>query len=845
MIWSGFGRTTLGLLAAIGLVSVTSAATVRAEGEPDYSRSGLYLGLGVGIAMEDRHVLPAGDGTRLSATATLPGEAAKPAPVLPAPAVKTVTPAGDAVLVHAPVAENEPLHDSVAAALFKPTALPSAHDIARGACGGTIKAPAKSANAAPLQIYLHQPQDAKAAAALGQRLGGICCEPGKPCAAFAVALDAAGNPVGAARRAPGSFFYPRGKGHGSAPLVDRVYAEEVDESGLVLGVAPRVPADVAYVVCHADQAGAAPADVRSGRCAQSVRALARGKVRVLEAGRGGEAGATARVDLPIAGFAKHAKLQVVAVPAEVPRADSDACPGAEGFESRCDATVVLDAPFVLRDLTAPRVTDVTVSNVDLTTMKISVTLDEPGTAYFAAVPRPRKDSPAPARVPTFAELRDRTFDGAVQFGAIRATPIGMELQTQREARMHGAIVSAWRALGSFRRRLMSGASQDELSAGSAFVSGLKEGHVHDVYVLAEDEASNHATHRPVTRRILTGSVPPVITLQGTDPITIDSLQNGVYDVENVVYSVYQDPGATASDNVDGDVTSQIVVDNPVNTAIPGLYTVTYTVTDTDGNTAVATRDVIVSLTAGWAPVISGEANQISNDIGGLSADEGRFYKGSCCVWRKKCKMSDILYMCSDTEVSDCNLLPASARDPKCAMCSMCDANGGSPTGQTSIITRANKPETMMDFQREACHPKPVFDPELKTRLGERIGWSSYFDPDVQPYKGPKGSLGVVDQHRRFAANDASTINDIPANPNAPLVQAPKFTVCREIQYTCHEFEDHTTKQCLPLDNPNDLNPTTEDHVAVVRQDIGQKQKHLDEKLHRLFTNFFSRRRRST
>ena len=191
------------------------------------------------------------------------------------------------------------------------------------------------------------------------------------------------------------------------------------------------------------------------------------------------------------------------------------------------------------------------------------------------------------------------------------------------------------------------------------------------------------------------------------------------------------------------------------------------------------------------------------------------------------------------------LLPASARDPKCAMCSMCDANGGSPTGQTSIITRANKPETMMDFQREACHPKPVFDPELKTRLGERIGWSSYFDPDVQPYKGPKGSLGVVDQHRRFAANDASTINDIPANPNAPLVQAPKFTVCREIQYTCHEFEDHTTKQCLPLDNPNDLNPTTEDHVAVVRQDIGQKQKHLDEKLHRLFTNFFSRRRRST
>jgi opacity protein-like surface antigen len=52
MLWSGFGRTTSGLLAAIWLFSVTFAVVAQAEGEPDYSRSGVYLGLGVGVAVD-------------------------------------------------------------------------------------------------------------------------------------------------------------------------------------------------------------------------------------------------------------------------------------------------------------------------------------------------------------------------------------------------------------------------------------------------------------------------------------------------------------------------------------------------------------------------------------------------------------------------------------------------------------------------------------------------------------------------------------------------------------------------------------------------------------------------
>ena len=68
-----------------------------------------------------------------------------------------------------------------------------------------------------------------------------------------------------------------------------------------------------------------------------------------------------------------------------------------------------------------------------------------------------------------------------------------------------------------------------------------------------------------------------------------------------VGSDYTDAGATASDNYDGDITDDIVVVNPVDTAVVGTYEVTYNVSDSSSNAAVeVTREVIVenSLTTG-------------------------------------------------------------------------------------------------------------------------------------------------------------------------------------------------------------------------------------------------------
>lgn len=74
---------------------------------------------------------------------------------------------------------------------------------------------------------------------------------------------------------------------------------------------------------------------------------------------------------------------------------------------------------------------------------------------------------------------------------------------------------------------------------------------------------------------------PVLTLNGEPTIAI------------TVGEAYQDPGATAIDDVDGDLTSQIVVDNPVDTSVIGRYSVTYDVVDSAGNLTTVTRTVEV------------------------------------------------------------------------------------------------------------------------------------------------------------------------------------------------------------------------------------------------------------
>ena len=121
------------------------------------------------------------------------------------------------------------------------------------------------------------------------------------------------------------------------------------------------------------------------------------------------------------------------------------------------------------------------------------------------------------------------------------------------------------------------------------VTDKASGDVHTLTYTVTDKAGNAAT---ATRRVTVRDiVAPVITLSGQRELFVP------------LGGAYQEPGFTAQDDADGDLTASVTRAGTVNTASPGVYTLTYTVTDKAGNTATATRQVSVyENSSGGSPV---------------------------------------------------------------------------------------------------------------------------------------------------------------------------------------------------------------------------------------------------
>ncbi len=111
----------------------------------------------------------------------------------------------------------------------------------------------------------------------------------------------------------------------------------------------------------------------------------------------------------------------------------------------------------------------------------------------------------------------------------------------------------------------------ELSATTTYYWKLW---VRDIYGDSVEKTGKYATAE-------VDLIPPVVTLKGDNPLKIS------LGVE------FTDPGATALDNVDGDVSDSIKSSNNVNTMQAGSYKVTYTVQDAMQNEATAERTVTV------------------------------------------------------------------------------------------------------------------------------------------------------------------------------------------------------------------------------------------------------------
>ena len=103
---------------------------------------------------------------------------------------------------------------------------------------------------------------------------------------------------------------------------------------------------------------------------------------------------------------------------------------------------------------------------------------------------------------------------------------------------------------------------------------------------------------------------PLITLLGDAAVTTE------------VGGTYTDAGATASDNYDGDITSSIEQVSTVDTAIVDTYTVTYNVSDANGNAAVeVTRTINVVDTTIPLITLLGDA-AVTIEVGGTYTDAG-------------------------------------------------------------------------------------------------------------------------------------------------------------------------------------------------------------------------------
>lgn len=136
---------------------------------------------------------------------------------------------------------------------------------------------------------------------------------------------------------------------------------------------------------------------------------------------------------------------------------------------------------------------------------------------------------------------------------------------------------------------------------------------------SDNDPGNTSTYNPndndETDIVLPVNTPPVITLVGANPAT------------TTVGTTFVDPGATATDLEDGNLTSSIISTSTVNAMVVGTYDIKYSVTDSGGLSASTTRVVVVSSTTtppiNTPPVITlVGANPFNLTVGDTFVDPG-------------------------------------------------------------------------------------------------------------------------------------------------------------------------------------------------------------------------------
>jgi len=118
--------------------------------------------------------------------------------------------------------------------------------------------------------------------------------------------------------------------------------------------------------------------------------------------------------------------------------------------------------------------------------------------------------------------------------------------------------------------------------GSVVVKGVIDTKKIGTYVVEYSvlDSSGNSTKKSRTVKVVDNRA-PVITLNGLKKVTIEL--NGKY----------YEPGYSAYDNYDGDLTNNVYINGKVNTSKAGIYEIIYGVTDSSGNYSSVSRIVQV------------------------------------------------------------------------------------------------------------------------------------------------------------------------------------------------------------------------------------------------------------
>lgn len=166
-------------------------------------------------------------------------------------------------------------------------------------------------------------------------------------------------------------------------------------------------------------------------------------------------------------------------------------------------------------------------------------------------------------------INRQTFDPNSQIVDLIITAFGARGSVEMSFSNNNADWSPWETFAATKNWNTS----DPIYGGSESSGGKL------IYARLRDSAGRVSSSMSASTSI--DAVAPTITLKGQNPERV------------ILGSVYVDAGASALDNIDGDISANIAVSNTVNTTARGSYEVKYSIADSAGNAAEAVRTIYV------------------------------------------------------------------------------------------------------------------------------------------------------------------------------------------------------------------------------------------------------------